>query len=196
MLPLPTRREAFLVLQVMRLGKAPALGCDCATQWDGVTRHLRPVTGSWAATRRLFLLRFLTSAHDLRGFSFTVALGRGIGLVCQSLVSMRDTSPCCGEERRTSQTNEAQAERLRLDRYVDVLVAPALGTKRTVVLITLHTHPAPQFFAVHKSDSDNTRSYFHFPQLVLANPVPSRTTVLFLNLTANMYFSREQKSAF
>lgn len=106
-----------------------AVAADCAAQWDDVTRQVRPVTRSLAATRCLVLLRFLTSARDLRGFSFTVALDRGIGLVCQSLVNMRDASPCCGEERRTSQMNEAQAERPRLDRYVDVLIAPALGTK-------------------------------------------------------------------
>ena len=46
--------------------------------------------------------------------------------------------------------NEAHVEQPRLDRCVDVLVCPALGTKQTVVSITLHPRPARQSFATYE----------------------------------------------
>lgn len=46
-----------------------------------------------------------------------------------TLITMGDISLCCGEEQRRSQMSEAHAERPGLDRCLDVVITPALGTK-------------------------------------------------------------------
>lgn len=84
--------------------------------------------------------------------------------------------------------DKAHTEWARLDRCVDAVTTAALGTKQMVVPITFTHCLLVSALRPTRSDSDNTRPYFHLPQLVLVNLAPSCTTVFFLNLTAIMDF--------
>lgn len=169
------------------------LDADCAALGQCFTLGLMGSQLLDSNTMSLFLLHFVISAHDPHRWSSQLPLVGLSGENVRYKPYQRDKSPCCGEEWRRSQMDEAHTEWPRLDKCVDAVTHAILGTKETVVPMSTTHSPLVNPSQSTRNDSDNTVLFS--PSAAGSGQPGSHTQNGFLFEHDRKYgFSRELKS--